>query len=277
MTRTVDDVLEYVRAHRCFHHPIFRSWAAVNPAPDVVAALFHQIQSFCAATRPGWNLHEALARHGLGKQSCLLEEIARREVSHGPQLARMAGHIINRRGGRTVCPDLDDQDAVERQLRDDSDRILGTLPGYDHTTGLMRQTRKAIEVFERRKAMDRDTTIRNLGTSLALAMISNGQLIPGEKHCLVDSGLYGVRLNDPEMRYLREHFGELGVEQQHETNAIAAVREALNADSEGLLMEGIDDFLDSLVRLWDLLDAALLASGYREGAARRARQVVTAA
>jgi hypothetical protein len=276
MSKNVDDVIEYVRNHRCFQHPIFKDWAAVNPAPEVVSALFHQIQSFCASTRPGWNLPQALADHGLIGQSLLLEEIVESESNHGPELARMAGYIVNRRAGKTVCPDLEDQEAVERQLRRDSDRILGSLPGYDPKTGLMRQTRKAIEVFERRKQVDRDTTIRNLGTALALEMISNGQLIPGEKHCLVDSGLYGVRMDDPEMHYLLEHYGEIGAEQQHEKNAVAAVAAVLGDQTEALIMEGVDDFLDSLVSLWDLLDAALLASGYREDAARGGR-VVTAA
>lgn len=276
MSKNVDDVIEYIRNHRCFQHPIFENWAAVNPAPEVVSALFHQIQSFCASTRPGWNLPRALAAHGLARQSHLLQEIVESESNHGPELARMAGYIVNRRAGKTVCPDLEDQEAVERQLRRDSDRILGSLPGYDPKTGLMRQTRKAIEVFERRKASDRDTTIRNLGTALALEMISNGQLIPGEKRCLVDSGLYGVRMDDPEMHYLLEHHGEIGAEQQHEKNAVAAVAAVLNDETEALIMEGVDDFLDSLVSLWDLLDAALLASGYREDAARRGR-VVTAA
>jgi hypothetical protein len=276
MSKTVNELIEYIRTHRCFKHPIFKNWAAVNPAPEVVSALFHQIQCFCASTRPGWNFPEALAAHGLARQSQLLEEIVESESGHGPELARMAGYIVNRRAQRAVCPDLEDQAAVEDQLRKDSDRILGTLPGYDFETGLMRQTRMAIEVFERRKATDRDTTIRNLGTALALEMISNGQLIPGEKHCLVDSGLYNVRMSDPEMHYLLEHFGEIGAEQQHEKNAVAAVAAVLDDQTEALIMEGIDDFLAALVSLWDLLDAALLASGYREDGARRAHAVTAA-
>src|SRR4051812_6348793 len=144
------------------------------------------------------------------------------------------------------------------------------LPGYAPVTGLMRQTRKAIQVFDRRKRADRESTVRNLGSALALEMISNGQLIPGEKHALVDSGLYGATLDDPEMHYLLEHYGEIGAEQQHEKNAVTAVAAVLNDETRPLIMEGVDDFLDSLVSLWDLLDSALLASGYREEIARGA-------
>jgi hypothetical protein len=140
----------------------------------------------------------------------------------------------------------------------------------------MRQTRRAIEVFERRKRTDRDTTIRNLGTALALEMISNGQLIPGEKHCLIDSGLYGAHMTDPEMHYLLEHYGEIGAEQQHEKNAVTAVAAVLDDETEPLIMEGVNDFLDALVSLWDLLDAALLASGYREDVVRGGRAATAA-
>jgi hypothetical protein len=266
--KTIDDMLGYIRNHRCFTHPIFKNWAAVNPPSEVVGALFHQIQTFCASTRPGWSLPQALQKHGLTKQSQLLEEIVESESDHGPELAKMAGFLVNRRANRVVCSNLDDAPAVERQLRVDSDRILGSLPGYDPVTGLMRQTRKAIQVFDGRKRTDRESTLRNLGSALALEMISNGQLIPGEKHALIDSGLYGATMDDPEMHYLLEHYGEIGAEQQHEKNAVAAVAAVLNDETRPLIMEGVDDFLDSLVSLWDLLDSALLASGYREEIAR---------
>ena len=173
----------------------------------------------------------------------------------------MAGFIVNRAANRDVCPDLADQEAVERRLREDSDRLLGSLPGYDAETGLTLQAARAIAVFERRALSDRESTLRNLGTALALEIISNRQLIPGEKHCLVDSGLYGATLEDPEMHYLLEHYGEAGAEEQHERNALAAVASVLGHDSGALLLEGANDFLEALAGLWDVLDASLLGSG----------------
>ncbi len=258
MARTIDDVVAYIRNHRCFTHPIFENWAAANPDVEQLGALFHQIQCFCASTRPGWDMPAALARHGLAEQSRLMQEIVESEANHGPELATMAGHILNRRAGRAVCPDLYDQAAVEGRLRRHSDELLGDVPGYDAATGLTPEARAAIGVFERRKLGDRETTLRNLGTALALEMISNGQLIPGEKRCLVDSGLYGARLDEPEMHYLLEHYGEIGAEQQHEKNAVAAVAAVLNAQTEPVILRGVDDFLDALCALWDVLDARLL-------------------
>jgi hypothetical protein len=262
MSRTTQDILGYIRNHRSFSHPVFENWAAVQPDVEAVGALFHQIQKFCASTRPGWSFADALVQHGMPEQGKLIQEIVDSENGHGPELATMAGYLLNQRAGRKICPDLNDQDAVETQLRDYSDKLLANLPGYDHREGLAAQTRQAISVFEGRKRTDRESTIRNLGAALALEMVSNGHLIPGEKRCLVDSGIYGASMDDKEMHYLVEHYGEIGAEQQHEKNAIAAVAAILNDETEPLVMEGIRDFLDSLERFWDFLDSALLQSGY---------------
>jgi hypothetical protein len=262
MSRTIDEVVGYIREHRCFSHPIFEHWAEVRPDTDTVAALFHQIQSFCASTRPGGALPRALMELGLPEESQLIQEIADSEANHGPELAMMAGYIVNKSAQQPVCSDLADQHAVEAKLRECSDKLLGTLPGYDSASGLAVQTRRAISVFARRNETDRDSTIRNLGTALALEMISNNHLIPGEKHCLIDSGIYGATMDDSEMHYLLEHYGEIGAEQQHEKNAVAAVAAVLDDQTEPIVMAGVDDFLESLERFWDLLDSALLRSGY---------------
>ena len=257
--RTIDHLTETIRTHRCYTHPVFRHWAEVDPDPEVLGALFHQIQKFCASTRPGGRFPDALQELGLAAESRLLTEIVESEEDHGPELATMAGHILNRRAGRAVCPDLSDQDGVETKLRGCSDALLGALPGYED--GLTAQARRAIAVFDRRNETDRDATFRNLGTALALEVISNRQLIPGEKHCLVDSGLYEAHLDEPEMHYLLEHWGEVGAEQQHEKNAFEAVAAVLTPETEDLIFDGALEFLEALANLWDVLDASLLTSG----------------
>ena len=261
MAKRIDEVVEYVRQHRCYSHPIFYDWAKVNPGTEVVGALFHQIQRFCASTRPGGRFPEAVKELGLSDESSLLQEIVESEEDHGPHLATMAGFILNSVAKRGICADLYDRDDVESTLKLYSDELLGNLPGYDLASGLTTQTRRARAVFDRRQLTDRESTMRNFGTALALEMISNRQLIPGEKHCLVDSGLYDAKMTDPEMHYLAEHWGEIGAEQHHEKNAIAAVASVLNDETEPLIMDGATDFLDSLANLWDVLDSALLESG----------------
>jgi acyl carrier protein len=258
----VDDLVSRIKAHRCYSHPVFRHWAENAPPTEVIGALFHQIRNFCDSTRPALNLPLGLERLGLNTGSDLLQKIAQSEENHGPELAAMAGHIMNRSAGSTVCPDTSDQAAVENKLKECSDRLLGTLPGYATVTGLMPQTRRAMAVFQRRNNTDAESTYRNLGAALALEMISYRQLIPGEKLCLVDSGLYKATLQEPEMHYLLEHDGEGGAEAIHEHSAIQAIASVLNNSNQHLITEGVDEFLDSLTSLWDLLDTALLQSGY---------------
>ncbi len=271
---SISDLRDLVRDHRCFSHPIFDHWAAVEPAPEVVGALVHQIQLFCASTRTGGKLPEALKTLDLSEESHLLQEIVESEENHGPELATMAGFILNRAADREICPDLADQRAVEDTLREYSDGLLGSLPGYDSVTGLTTQARRAIAVFERRNLSDRETTFKNLGTALALEMISNRHLIPGEKRCLVDSGIYGATLRDPEMHYLLEHWGECGAEEQHEKNAMAAVASVLDDETGPLIRQGALDFLESLTALWDVLDASLLQSGFTEAGQPEERDAV---
>ena len=254
-------VTDFVESHRCYSHPVFLHWVEARPGVEALGALFHQIRSFCDATRPGGCMPAALRRHGLDRQSRLLAEIVASEENHGPDLAVMAGHVLNRAAGRAIVPDLTDQHAVEARLKEASDRLLGALPGYDSRTGLTVQCRRARAVFARRDADDRESVIRNLGTAIALEMISNRHLIPGEKHALVDSGLYGVSLDEPEMHYLEEHWGEVGAEAQHEQNALLAVESLLDDETTPLILDGAREFLDALAGLWDVLDAALLQSG----------------
>lgn len=261
MVDQLDNLVSTVHTHRCYSHPIFENWAKLRPAPTVLGALFHQIQCFCASTRPGWAFPDALRKLGLSDQSELLQEIVDSEEDHGPELATMAGYLINRASGQEVFSDLYDQDGIEAKLKDDSDELLHRLPGYDQDSGLTVQARKAISVFDGRRRTDLDDTLRNLGVTLALEIISHRHLIPGEKHCFVDAGLYGVSLHEPEMHYLLEHWGEAGAEAQHEGNAMEAVRDLIDDRTVAIIVEGINDFLDSLCALWDILDSALLQSG----------------
>lgn len=264
MTETIDDVVNHIRSHRCYDHPVFTSWAVVRPDAVTVGALFHQIQNFCAATRPGGVFPDALVAHGLAGEGKLMQEIVDSEEDHGPELATMAGHIVNRAAGADVCGDLYDQAGVEAALRSYSDQLLGSLPGYGEDDGLAVQTRQAISVFDGRQDGSREATIRNLGTAIALEMISNNHLIPGEKHCLVDADLYGATMEQPEMHYLVEHYGEIGAEQQHEKNAITAVASILDDETAPLVMEGARNFLDALEKFWDFLESSLLQSGYAQ-------------
>lgn len=264
---SANKLVSYIKSHRCYTHPIFQNWVLVKPNRDVVAALFHQIRSFCDSTRPVHNLPHALIQNGFSNESGLVKSIAESEENHGPQLATMAGYVLNKMGNEPLFDDLYDTETIEAYLKSKSDALLGNLPGYDIKTGLLIQNENARKVFEARKKTDSEILYKNLGTTLALEMISNGHLIPGEKYALLDSNLYPISIEDKEMHYLKEHWGEVGAEAMHEDAALSAISSVINTENEKLIFDGAQEFLDSLLLLWDTLDSSLLGSGYIRQAA----------
>ncbi len=258
---SVDRLIDRVTTHRVYNHPLFDHWSDVAPPAPVLGAMFHQIQKFCSSTRPGLGFPDGLEALGLSRQKALIDEVVASESGHGPELATMAGYVVNASSTTPVFTDLGDATTVEAGLKAYSDTILGNLPGYDGRSGLTAQAANAIAVFERRALIDAASTQRNLGTALALEIISNQSLIPGEKRALVDSGNLPVNLHDPEMHYLAEHWGECGAEQQHERNVIEAVGATLTSDTAASIEAGITDFVETLASLWDVIDTALLGSG----------------
>ncbi|OHX10314.1 hypothetical protein [Chromobacterium sphagni] len=257
---TTEQLGRIVQEHRAYTHPIFQHWSHAAPNAEECAALLHQILTLCAATRPGQAFPTALEAIGLVRQAQLMDEIALSRQGNGAELARMAGHIVNRSGMHAKFADIEDQQQLEAGLRDASNRLLGDQPGYEHATGLMQQTRRAMAAFQRRARSDFDSSMRNLGTAFALEIIFNRSLIPGAKQALVDAGHYGVKLDDPEMRYLRNHWKEGGGESRDEHCAREALAATLTATTAPLILEGMLDFLDSLAELWDALDQSLLHS-----------------
>jgi hypothetical protein len=263
MAKTVEEFVKYIQDHRVYAHPIFERWISVDPTPEVIGAFFHQMQCFCAATRLGRNFPSALKHLGLSQQGDLVQAIMDSEEGHGADLAAMVGFLLNRRAAYEICPDIYAQQAVERTLKNYSNQLLSHLPGYDLESGLTIQAQNAIAVFGGRERTDRASTLSSLGTTLALEVVSNRSLIQGEKCALVDSGLYGASLADPEMHYLSEHWGAIGAEEEHEKYAMAAVSAMLTDETQPFVIRGVHDFLDSLADLLDALDAALLRSGSR--------------
>lgn len=261
MSSKAKAIHQYIISHPCYSHPVFQNWAQANPEPAVIGALFHQIRKFCDSTRPGLNFPEALDKLGLDEESKLQQEIIESESGHGPELAMMAGYIINKAAGKEVIENVYDQLAVEKKLKEYSDMLLEKLPGYQLQEGLTAQTSKAIDVFLRREKTDEINTWRNIGATIALETISHNHLIPGEKLALIDSNLYDVDMEDNQMHYLKEHWGELGAEAHHEENAFKILDSIVDERNLQYVMEGVDDFLTSVNDMWNLLDSALLCSG----------------
>src|SRR5687767_8297217 len=150
MTQLIDRLVDRIRSHRCHHHPMLDHWVQVKPSWEAIGAFYHHMQCTCSASRPGWNFERGLLM--LGAQATTLRSIVASEENHGPHLATMAGFLMNRAAGGTICPDLYDQAAVESVMRACSRKYFGNLPGYDLETARLKQDRRVAMVYGRRKA-----------------------------------------------------------------------------------------------------------------------------
>lgn len=259
-------LVSFIESHPCYRHHIFDQWIEAEPDSETIGALFHQIRSFCDATRPGGNMPEALQSLGFDHGSHLMQEIVESEEDHGPELASMAALIVKSANSESPFDQNQSTNEIEAFLKSCSDKLLGNLPGYDFSFGLMPQTIAARNTFNGRMKTDLNSTYRNLGVALALEIISHRHLIPGEKKALIDSGLYGVTIDDDAMHYLLEHWGECGAEAHHEQNAIDAVASLVNEDSYPFMLHGAQEFLDNLCSVWDMLSNALLSNAVNKAA-----------
>ncbi len=258
MLLTSDKIKAYITSHRCYQHSLFFDWAKANPSYNIVAPCLHQIRCFCDSTRIDHNFSTALRHHGYTEEADLQNEIVESESTHYDELLIMAAYIVNCSAKKTIIHDINDVIQIGYILRITSNLYFCNVPNYNQETGLIKQTREAIDIFEKRKKTDLHNTWRNIGATIALETISHQQLIPGEKHAFVDSGIYGITLEDPPMHYLKKHWGEHGAEKQHETNAYTILDAILDDGNARYIMEGISGFLDSVAALWDRLDEAIL-------------------
>lgn len=265
MSTLIDHLVTRIRAHRCYHHPLFDHWVQSRPDWQAIGAFFHHMQCTCSASRPGWSFDEGLEQ--IGAETDTLRAIVASEENHGPHLATMTAFLMNRAARQTICPDVYDQDAVETVMRDCSVKYFGAFPGYDRATGRLKQDRRVSMIYGRRKRTDRESTYRNIGTLVATEIIASGHVFPGELRCLFESGYYGAKRDDPEMEYLFEHAGQDGAEAWHAEKAIAATAKVLDASNEPLIREGAQEILDALAEMWDLLDATLLIPDLADAAA----------
>lgn len=94
------------------------------------------------------------------------------------------------------------------------------------------------KLLAKRNSTDPNDTADNLGTMLGIECLANQNIIPGEVKAFVDSGHYKVTLKDPEMRYLDEHYGDLGAESWHQAT-LERISQSLGREAEVLKAERV--------------------------------------
>jgi hypothetical protein len=180
--------------HPVFDHPIYKTIAKTPLYRDQMMLYWQGMGSYCAPTREGHALPQTLAKADMVAASQLVASIFASEAGHDIELAITAKYLAERCRNR------------EQITRTDitSLKLLRTI-------------------FDQRRSTNPRTIPHNLGILLGIEKLANRNIIPGEVAAFITSGHYDCTLKTPEMRYLADHYGELGAEEDHEQKIVAVV------------------------------------------------------
>lgn len=196
-----------------FNHGIY-DYMAQQPLNSAQMQLWWDgMSNYCKPTRNAGRWLRALpARHKETKDA--LWKVFESESGHEKTLAIMAQYLIERCEVR-----VDLAAKISQQKR----QIDPTLQAFKNLLA-KRESKKTVD------------TPHNIGTMLGIERLANQNIIPGEVKAFIDSNHYGVKLSDPEMHYLVEHYGELGAEAWHQAT-LEKTSKILGTDDEILIAE----------------------------------------
>lgn len=223
-------ILSDIEAHPALRHTVFQTLAARMYPPEVLTNYLVNMATFCAASRwPGTMFQEFDAvkcRHACDA----IDKILASEQGHEAQLQAMGALLI----GSTHLEPLNrlDEDDIYERITDGTHDAIGTLT--------LRETDSW------------DDALYALGGMLAVEIVANRQIIPGQVAAFIDSDFYGLTLDD--VPYLKEHAGEHGAEHDHEATMITVVGNFL-PDDQARVAEGATEMLNSLEGFYDDLEA----------------------
>ena len=196
-----------------FNHEIY-DYMAQHPLNSAQMQLWWDgMGNYCKPTRNAGQWLRALpATHQETKKA--LMKVFESESGHKKTLTIMARHLIERCEVR-----VDLAARISQQKR----QIHPTLQAFKNLLA-KRESKKTVD------------TPHNLGTMLGIERLANQNIIPGEVKAFIDSNHYGVKLSDPEMHYLEEHYGELGAESWHQAT-LERIRKRLGRNDQILIAE----------------------------------------
>ncbi len=224
-----------LNTHPVFEHPIYKQIAYQKLDQESMKSFWRHMGKYCALTRPGHNFIPSLRTAGLTQTADNMESIIASEAGHGKELETMAQYLI----GKTItCSQL------KKVFK------LDTIPSLQEME----------QIFAVRKSLDPKNIPYNLGVTLALEILANQNIIPGEVEAFVDCGHYQVSLTDPETHYLAEHAGEAGAEAHHEKLITEAITQLKDAEHiiQGQLTTGINDMCCVTYRFYEELSPLVI-------------------
>lgn len=196
-----------------FNHEIY-DYMAQQPLNSAQMRLWWDgMGNYCKPTRnPGQWLRALPATHKATKEA--LMKVFESESGHEKTLAIMAQHLIERCEVRVE---------LAAKISQEKRQIAPPLQAFKN-------------LLAKRESKNTIDTPHNLGTMLGIERLANQNIIPGEVKAFIDSKHYRVKLSDPEMHYLEEHYGELGAESWHQAT-LERISKTLGRDDEILIAE----------------------------------------
>lgn len=198
-----------IEGHGVLAHQLFQRMANKRLGAAQLAAFLHQMGFFCTASRPCHDLPGALRAAGYAHEAGHVQAIADSEAEHREKFAVMAVYLVNKAAGSAIIPERGELASMEDALRGQAAKLV-CKPG-----ALLPETLEASAVFDVRREHGDAAVARAVGVGLAIEVLAHRSIVPGEVLAFVESGFYGVTLDDPSLGYLKEHAGEEGAEAWH--------------------------------------------------------------
>lgn len=248
-----------VQQHPAMSHTVFDTWAARKPGLATLGATLYQIGAFCDATRTCGSMAEGLTALGQDAAPQLLREIEESERGHENRFLEMARRLlIETEPEQARYLPLNDLSSTHELLRQLSVRRLNNVPGVHHKAGLLVQTVRSQLHFRQRADTRREMVAYNVGGMLAVEMLANRHIIPGEIRAIAYSDHYDVDLDQPDLAYLAEHAGENGAEAQHEKAIRKITADLLEHDNLAAFVgNGAQITCDIVGEFYDVLETVL--------------------
>lgn len=223
-----EGLIRAINEHRAGRHIVFAVLEKKKPPDDKLAKWFSHMAQFCVMAREihslpdNLRLYERPKEDRREKQAKLIERVRDQEKANGELYNRLASRICRR--------------MVE--------------PSRELTPAL----RKMKFIFDQRDYDDQEALNYSLGAFLALDVMTDHHIIPGQIKCFVGSGHYGVALGDPDIEYLNKHLREYEHASRHDMKLKSADLIVTETPSSyAYVNKGMQEFLDTLVLFYSEL------------------------
>jgi hypothetical protein len=224
-TSFVEPLVALIEEHPVNRHLVFILLAQGRPPPEKLEAWLCHVAHFCALARNVFSMPSNLRYHELDEIALVIEKVRENERQHGALYQDMAKRLLGKPVifRETITPAIQQMEAI----------------------------------FVNRDYEDHACVYKSLGAYLALDVMTDHHIIPGQINAFVKSKKYGVRLS--ELEYLRKHYAEYSAAAVHGLKLRSALMIVPHSDNAFThVKQGTKEFMDALQLFYDELVAIIV-------------------